>query len=233
MNNKDIVKWFVIGDFFKKEYDENPCISLSIHEKNDVLLAVKKAYVDMTPRNIGGLKEAHDNNKEQYENSLNSVFGTLADRFIDYFDKIPNTEKQFDNWHKKTCSDFKIDFQKFLDSQKVGYTIQYGKAQKIVNMTFKYLYCFDDAEDEYFKYCHMALDQYTLKWYNEEYDQNYRKSKEYLSSDYNYRASSGWSNLNETKYQNIQDLIRIIFDGKSPFFEEFIIWMKYKKKANK
>lgn len=43
MNNKDIVKWFVIGDFFKKEYDENPCINLSIYKKKRCIVGSKKS----------------------------------------------------------------------------------------------------------------------------------------------------------------------------------------------
>lgn len=49
--------------------------------------------------------------------------------------------------------------------------LKYGKAQKIVNMTFKNAYCLqhneikEDQFEKYFEYCHMPLDSITLEWF--------------------------------------------------------------------
>lgn len=46
------------------------------------------------------------------------------------------------------CDQFKESSYKDLGT--------YGKAQKIINMSFKYLFCCEDAEEHYahFQYCH-------------------------------------------------------------------------------
>ena len=49
--------------------------------------------------------------------------------------------------------------------------LKYGKAQKIVNMTFKNAYCLqhneikEDQFEKYFEHCHMPLDSITLEWF--------------------------------------------------------------------
>ena len=46
----------------------------------------------------------------------------------------------------------------------------YGRAQKVLNMTFKYLYCTDAFKREIkllTPYLHMTLDGYTLRWYKD------------------------------------------------------------------
>lgn len=85
--------------------------------------------------------------------------------FIDYFK--PNSKHKtadgFKVWHNNTC-------ELFLTTLNEDYeNLCYGKAQKIVNMMFKHLYCLDGAEkydtDGYFKHCHLTLDSFTLEWF--------------------------------------------------------------------
>ena len=106
------------------------------------------AYKDFTPRTIAGLK------KEKIQSALN----WLAKELFDY---IHSVDTDFEVWHKNTCLAF---------CEKINLChgrIPYGKAQKIVNMSFKYLFCLNDSQkyDTKFKGCHMALDQYTLEWF--------------------------------------------------------------------
>ena len=102
-----------------------------------------------------------------------------------------------------------------------GSEICYGKAQKIVNMTLKGCYCLKGArqKEEYFTYCHMALDSFTLAWYNRNaQDNGFEKNK------------TAWSNLTDEKYKNIQANIRTIepditlFKNLTPLQKEFLIW---------
>jgi len=106
------------------------------------------AYRDFTPRTISGMK------KESILQALDWLSDTL-------FEYIQAENVNFDEWHKKTCIEFCNRIEKLYGS------IPYGKAQKIVNMSFKYLYCFDDAQkySRQFQECHMALDSYTLEWF--------------------------------------------------------------------
>lgn len=87
------------------------------------------------------------------ENSEDS----LKKRFIHYFEEEQREETEFDTWHDTTCG-------YVLDTLQKMYNVHYGKAQKIVNMTFKYLYCVMDDKEDYFMFCHVPLDSIILDW---------------------------------------------------------------------
>lgn len=109
--------------------------------------------------------------KEKF--GVEEMFKVLADkdfvnRFKQYFKENSKDEENFDKWHKETC---KV-FLKALGD--VYEKLSYGKAQKIVNMTFKYAYCLPGAEKKkmYFKHCHMPLDSFTLQWFKRDIVKN-------------------------------------------------------------
>ena len=170
--------------------------------------AVNKAYIDMQPRTIKG-----------HNISLTEPLRKkLADRFCDYFkDPAPSTESDFDKIHSKFCGDFLTELNKIFTSAPQ----EFGKAQKVINMAFKYLYCFDDAPlyPDHFKHCHMPIDSYTLNWC---FDNGlYKKSN-----------IPNWSTLNKRDYYDLCDKIRNKLAPQSPLIEEFDIWPKEKAKAN-
>ena len=143
--------------------------------------------------------------------------------FIDYFNcaKAPQSQKDFNEWHHKTC-------QSFLETIGEDYeNLRYGKAQKIVNMMFKHLYCLNGAEEYdkqgYFKYCHLTLDSFTLEWFRRNV---VKKGKVGI-----------WSNLcydeSENEYENYTYYIskietyfnsNSIENGLTPFQFEFYMW---------
>lgn len=173
--------------------------------------AVNKAYIDMQPRTIKG-----------HNISLTEPLRKkLADRFCDYFkDPAPSTESDFDKIHSKFCGDFLTELNKIFTSAPQ----EFGKAQKVINMAFKYLYCFDDATLylPHFTYCHMPIDSYTLNWCFD----NFAK-KFYKKSDI-----PNWSTLKESDYKTLCAGIRNKLPHKSPLIEEFVIWPDEKAKAN-
>lgn len=75
------------------------------------------------------------------------------------------TAKAYDKWHEE-AGDIILNF---LRTQYEDSSVTYGKAQKVVNMTMKYLYCLKGAEQEQYKekfqYCHMPLDSFMLEWF--------------------------------------------------------------------
>ena len=99
--------------------------------------------------------------------------------------------------------------------------ITYGKAQKIVNMTMKQLYCFDNAptyKNSVFQYCHIPIDSVILEFFD-------------LNSTY------VWSNLDKAEYSKIQNNCTEQWEDKANkarllptddmrriFFAEFVIW---------
>ena len=95
--------------------------------------------------------------------------GSFVQKFIDYFFKDPvklKSQKDFDDWHKEMCEEFLAVIE-----PKYQGGLKYGKAQKIVNMTFKNAYCLqhneikEDQFEKYFEHCHMPLDSITLEWF--------------------------------------------------------------------
>ncbi|MBS6461421.1 MAG: hypothetical protein KH349_05660 [Clostridium sp.] len=182
---------------------------ISVKKPADILeYAVNKAYIDMQPRTIKG----HEIIKTA------KLRNDLADRFFKYFnDPAPSTESDFDKIHSDFCDFFLTGLNKIFASTPQAF----GKAQKVINMAFKYLYCFDDAISylPHFTYCHMPIDSYTLNWCFD--NKLYKKSK-----------IRNWSTLKKPDYDILCDKIRKKLAPQSPLIEEFVIWPEEKAKAN-
>lgn len=177
-----------------------------------VQLAVSKAYRDMTPRTIKGHTETIKKESCDY----------LQKWFKEYLEKNPlQKEEDFDEMYYSLCGYFLDNFNEALRNKHLT-PQKFGKAQKIINMTFKYLYCLLPKKKDWFTYCHMPLDTYTLNWY-------YRQSK-------NKPGRETWSNLEEGCYDEISKEIRALiaggeYAGLSPLEAEFIIWDEEKNKV--
>ena len=173
----------------------------------------------------------------------NNFFSDLASDYIAYFNSpAPINPAAFDNWHRNECDKI-IDFLKRCNAQQIA---TYGIAQKIVNMTFKHLSCFNDAQTnaDHFKYCHMALDRFTLKWFYSKVVPWYRSNPNKLSTSLKYDnfwqtwksgiKTTPWSNLGEDEYKDIITLIRGYFANNPPnppvtiLEAEFVIWYEAK-----
>ena len=198
-----------------KRYIDKTCLSNATIDVFNA--AVQTAYNDAA-RTFTGIGGKSDKAKK-----------ILAREIKKYFDnKMPCvTKDDFDGLHFNLCKAF-IDQLK-----KDGYnSTTYGQAQKVVNMTFKYLYCLPDATttyNEYFEYCHVALDSFTLEWIWRNCDPRSRNLNKY----------EAWSNLNKddyyagkTKrpgYDSIVSLYRAkitssLYINCTPFQVEFIFW---------
>ncbi len=238
-NKENLVDWFVKGTFFSKQFPVNSnkpkgeLCRLSIENEDDVRLAVNKAYLDMTPRTI---KTQEGNEKQDIDpKKKDEVLTNLTKSIKTYIEN--GNYSDFEINHKELCNNFKNDFNNNVLKPANRKFVADGKSQKIVNMTFKYLYCFDDAENyiELFEKSHMAIDSYIIEWYNN----NVAKTRE-------DRITDSWSNLkyddtNSAKtYIAIQKNIKKYLKSdenkkypKIPFFAEFIIWQEEKAKAVK
>ena len=167
--------------------------------------AVNLAYND-AKRTLAGIGKYSD----KKDNALKCIIEKLEDYFHE--EKAPLTEEEFDKIHDELCLLWCKEFKSPEDG-KLG---TYGKAQKIVNMSFKYLYCREDDENyrNHFKYCHMPLDSFTLEWFKrEQFGQN-RPNK----------IIASWSNLENSE----NDADTFIDDGKECYSYHF-----YKKKIRK
>ncbi len=105
----------------------------------------------------------------------------IYDLFDRWFRPLAQPEAplpDFDVWHHEAC-------QLILAVlQATRYpTAGYGKAQKVINMTFKTMYALvaayppDFDVEAFFKPCHMPLDSFTLEWFHSiKYTNNGRKN---------------------------------------------------------
>ena len=227
---------FLFGTFWR----DDACRELSVLEPKDVVLAVDKAYIDMTPRTITGLGLSEDKIKsgtkksQEYKalivlklNVIQKLKGTLAENIVEKVFKAGSFD---DNIHHMLCEDFIKDFQKKIDvlnaqirvvknideniREIIKEKITYGKAQKIVNMSMKYLYFFDDAityKKTVFENCHMAVDEYIMKYFDK------------YGGKRGKRNVSNWSNFNEQTYVDYQKAVKTYCDAqkKNRFFAEF------------
>ena len=227
---------FLFGTFWRND----DCRELSVLEVKDVVLAVDKAYIDMTPRTITGLGLSEDKIKSatkkslEYKDLINSKINliqvmkeNLAKLIVE---KVFKVNKFDDTIHHELCDNFISDFQNKIDTlnnqilsvKKLDDGIKridrnkitYGKAQKIVNMAMKYLYFFDDAityKNTVFEKCHMAIDEYIMK---------------YFDKTVGKRNVSNWSNFTEQTYMDYQQGVKAYCDTqkKKPFFAEFEYW---------
>lgn len=147
-----------------------------------------------------------------------------------YFKNPAKNQADYDVWHDTACQAVISCLRNFY--QPISVT--YGKAQKVVNIAMKNIFCLNGAEDyykkHYFDYCHMALDSFILEWV-------YRKTRSQIFN--NVKISRGnfisWSNISDSRqningkvvlsYQDIQNLIRKIdMNGLTPFEAEFYVW---------
>ena len=196
----------------------------SIKDHEAISTAVDLAYND-AKRTLSGIHKQEPQKRHAIKgikNGLGSYFSKQA----------PSSEPDYDSFHSSLC-------QAWCDSFSGTDIGTYGKAQKIVNMSFKYLRCCDDASEysDHFRFCHMPLDSFTLEWF-----------KRTFASDPTFAAGkmTPWSSLEDDasehftrgdkefySYRFYLCMIRkhITNSGYklSPLELEFIIWPQIQK----
>lgn len=190
-------------------------VHLSLLNKCQVYKILEKAYIAMSPRTFEKMRD----DAEIDSTKKKAVLYELAQKFVDYFKApAPATQANFDKWHKDNCDWFVKEFNNQVMRHSGYKDIEYGKAQKIVNVAFKYLYLFCDivpGNPGHFTFCHFAIDNYTLKWYNG-------------LPGYPKCSARNWSNMTYGEYIEIQKNIRAYISKnmpeKTPFEAEFEIW---------
>ncbi len=194
---------------YNKEKLTNPTDRIAIQT------AVELAYND-TKRTFKGINST----------AKDKAIKDIIDKFETYFTTDPFIDANaFDEKHNELCKTWQQHFQ--------GDLAKYGKAQKIVNMTFKYLYCCEEKDERFFQFCHMPLDSFILEWF-------YRECKEQKIKIVKNKMSA-WSSIDYSKektenkkytynfyLERIRNLIYNIeeFKNLSPLQAEFKIWQE-------
>ncbi len=212
-----------VAEKFWKDHETDNCITgLFIDRKLDPIAlrrCLTRATVDITSRTLT-VNENQETKSDQSKNikitdSLVKAFedAKIYDKFAQWFAPIADSQEpmlDFDTWHHEAC-------ELVLDAIKTRYPdAKYGKAQKVINMTFKTMYAlvaaYPPAFDvqEYFRLCHMPLDSFTLEWFksrkcpslndkkevwNANPHRKLRKKSEEIATNYFADTQTAWSNI--------------------------------------
>lgn len=154
---------------------------LSLNTERNYYVALDKAFDD-------AFNQYARRTRNKYASIKESLMEDVVKRLFRYFqDDKDNFEDCFEDCINKSLE--------ILDNGK------YGIAQKFVNMSFKYLYCFNDVEkyENKFRECNMPLDKYTIKWIKSLKDKEINKRLGEINDS--------WSRIERDLYKDIQMLI--------------------------
>lgn len=189
----------------------------SYNEKDELLLSIALAHNDMARRAQGHTNEVKKASLEWWSNHFNNNNPFVISKPDD-----------FDKWHLNACETYCKYMNEYMNKQKSPkkFKITFGRAQKVLNMTFKYLYCtgtYKSDVEKLVSFLHMTLDGYTLRWYKEQIVK--------LDPSLKVGDVSEWSKMNEKapkhKYidlqgdEGIQNRIRKFLSSKNIY--EYII----------
>ena len=118
-------------------------------------IVCKTAYRDMMPRTLKGIGKAKNENGDLYKDLM---LDYVCERIISYLKgSAPESFEEYTTWHRETCEEMVSIFH------SSGLNFTHGKAQKLINITFKHLLLFQEAKEEYFIYCHTPIDNNVLR----------------------------------------------------------------------
>jgi hypothetical protein len=211
--------------------------------KDAIREALKLGFPDITPRTMSRDKNYKKAGKLEFKDLPDALFAypsvvpqkTFGDLIVDWFDHDHvNWREEYETFHAAACQTVQIFLRDQLYTEE---SCTYGKAQKVVNMTFKHIYCLSEGKKrEWFLECHMALDFFTLEWFKRniaEHGAKYTLGKvDNWSALQNPIATEyiGKENKVYYSYHYLVQLIRMYFESQKPFGElcpleaEFIIW---------
>ena len=115
--------------------------------KNIYQCAIAQAWLDVC-RSV----KINKNNKIKISRAKDMI----ADMLQKYFGSKPKNAEAFESW-----------YESLLSNSTTNTSLTVGQAQKIINMSFKYLFCCADirnSKQSHFTWCHMPLDSVTLEW---------------------------------------------------------------------
>lgn len=151
------------------------------------------------------------------------------------------SESIYDKWHKDICVNLADSTQHFEQyskyrkastdnfKNKSGFTI--GNAQKFLNMLMKDLYAclsvdskFLPLYEDYFKFCHMPLDSYILRFVD---DIRYREMIKKPARTYTWGNMNSYDSYMEEQ-ADIRDYVKKYNPSVTVLQTEFVIWPLYK-----
>jgi len=178
---------------------------------------IKRAYLDMcrTLHGLGKLDEVlkakiYDGAVDLLQTRLVTLGNTSA------------TNKDFDDWHCKTCAALIAHYERELDAHSTV-RMSYGQAQKWINMTLKYCWFFGSEDLQWLHpwlpFAHVAVDEVIL----------IAAVKEHVVAKRPCDKWSTWQN-EKNEYQDFQAKLRAVAtqQNKWPLELEAAWWEKHR-----
>jgi len=162
------------------------------------IAAGNRAYRDFC-RTIRGMKDDAEDKDECKDTLSKAIFTSLEKA-------NPQSQEAFDKWHHKTC-------EEIIEKYRGTALLNYGQAQKWVNMALKYGIVLEIPQAEAaIPYAHVPVDNIVIKMLSKE---NVHPS-----------SSQAWSKWDKDIYVDFQSKIRQFAQsiGKYPIVWEFTNW---------
>ena len=156
--------------------------------KNIYQCAVAQAWLDVC-------RSVTVNNKTK--SKINRAKDMIAEMLEKYFNGKPKNAEAFESW-----------YDSLLSNSTTNIPLTVGQAQKIINMSFKYLFCCADIRNNkmsHFSWCHMPLDSVTLEWLG--------------------MKGLVWNSIDDSRlYSMIMDYARYKAQNSNLLLKDFEIW---------
>lgn len=196
-------------------------------DKDGIEHSIWRALRDYTART----EEKKEGDASASADRMISAIPKFIDSMISYFDmKEPyKRADDYDKWHNKMCKLFISE----MKEHKIRSEVKYGKAQKIVNMSMKTIYCLNGADSKakegYFKFCHMPLDSITINWFREYVAEGWfnvgKRRDERIKISLEGGPLPKWSGLAFVEADTFENYCRKIkqYNQKTPYDYMFIV----------
>lgn len=210
----------------------------SIRNRTDISDAVKEVYFHrntLWAHARGGKGKNKLTNSGERRPAVENILTNIGGQIYEYFNgkaNVANTQENFDAFHKSLCHYFLTSINAIR--AEVNYApMSYGQAQKLINLSFKYISCFSDYCQfaDLFTHCHIVIDNVVLT--------NLKSSK--LSIMFGCPIPSkiqglsggtfnghGWTDFSEEDYNNLKDEFRRVISpylGNLTYLElEYSMW---------
>ena len=221
MNNTLLDKF--VESFYENEIKKK-CKEIPNSIGGFVPIAVSLAYED-TKRVCKGIGEY----VQKKSNALNEIMGMINSFICEPILYVGG----FCSLHGDLCQ---IWVDAFPGDTSLG---TYGKAQKVVNMTFKYLHAYSYINKKHildkFEECHFTLDSYTLEWLYECKKSDGKEgklTKEEKEKLRKLKSDATWSSLSPSDYEAIQNYacrcVKNRCENWTPLQAEYVVWENVK-----
>ena len=169
-----------------------------------------KAWRDAT------IRERFNRDSEIMKNK-EKIIELIEDELLN---NVENICCDYDGWHNSIC-ELEI------------YNMRYGVWQKLINMTFKYLYCVKDIFPEFYdiwEMCHCPIDTVIAKQIHSKLSEMNVKQSELILSEKISKSDSifNWNYISKQDYFKLQEQVAFICEAEDiyPVEFDFLYWKK-------